>query len=276
MKLSWMGKSALVWFGIVLLAFLLSMFVADVRIVRILVDDSQGILLAVPFFALLSAGLVLLAKKSRFAPDMPKSPWILYGIGSYIMLACVILACAMLFVSYTPMSYTINSIIIMVMYILPIISFIFVLAGFTTELLGDRIRNRFSVWWLPLGMTVLFLASTFLLDNDGFRYNDPVYMAVVAAVLLLPAMLCSIIIQKANREKWSLSYWIIGSGFLTMFVVVSVFLLAYQYTRFNSFFLLSAGMMVMLCLLVIGVDLQIISSQNAVQTDKSANKLTTM
>jgi hypothetical protein len=262
MKLSWIGKSALAWLGVVLLAFVFSMFVTNIRFVRILVDDSQGMLLAVPFFFMLSVGLGVLAKKARFSPDMPKSPWILYGIGSYIMLACVILAFVMMFVSYTPASYTINSILTMIIYALPIIAFVFVFGGFALELLGDRIKNRFSVWWLPVLMIVVFWASTFLLDNDGFRYNDPGYMAILAGALLLPAMLCSIIIQKAKRESWSLSYWLIGSGFLTMFTVVSVFLVTYIYVGYTDFFMLSLGMMAMLALLVIGVDVRINSTNS--------------
>lgn len=260
MKLSWIGKSALAWLGVVLLAFVFSMFVTDIRFVRILVDDSQGMLLAVPFFFMLSVGLGVLAKKARFTPDMPKSPWILYGIGSYIMLACVILACAMMFVSYTPASYTINSILTMIIYALPIIAFVFVFGGFALELLGDRIKTRLSVWWLPVLMNVVFWASTFLLDNDGFRYNDPGYMAIVAFALLLPAMLCSIVIQKAKHEPWSMSYWLIGSGFLVMFTVVSIFLTTYVYVRYENFFLLSTGLLLMLALLVLGVDVRINTS----------------
>lgn len=261
MKLSWIGKSALVWFGIVLLSILFSLFVIDIQIVRILVNDSQGALLIVPLFAILSLGLGLLSRKAKSTSEFHKPPWILYGIGSYIMLACVILACTMLFVAYSPESYTINSILTMIIYALSIIAIVFVLGGFALELLGDRIKNRFSVWWLPMLTVVLFLASSFLLNNDGFRYNDPIYMMIIALAFLLPAMLCSVIIQKGNREPWVMSYWCIGSGFLTMFVAASVFLVTFPYVHYTDFFLLSLGMMVMMTLLIIGVDLRSGSTQ---------------
>ena len=261
MKLSWIGKSALVWFGIVLLSILFSLFVTDIQIVRILVNDSQGALLIVPLFAILSLGLGLLSRKAKSVLEFHKLPWILYGIGSYIMLACVILACTMLFISYAPESYTLNAIIAMVIKFLPFIAFVFVIAGFVIELLGERIKNRFSVWWLPMLTAVLFLASSFLLNNDGFRYNDPIYMMIIALAFLLPAMLCSVIIQKGNKESWVMSYWYIGSGFLTMFVVASVFLVTFPYVHYTDFFLLSLGMMAMMVLLITGVDLRSGSTQ---------------
>ncbi|MBP7733372.1 MAG: hypothetical protein KA140_06400 [Caldisericia bacterium] len=254
MKLSWIGKSALIWFGIVLIAIVFSLFSTENQILRIVVNDSQGIFLIVPLFAILSLGLGSLAKRTKSALEFHKTPWILYGIGSYIMLACVILACAMLFISYSPASYAINSILTMIVYALPIIAFVFVLGGFALELLGDRIKNRFSVWWLPMLMIVLFWASSFLLNNDGFRYNDPVYMMILALAFLLPAMLCSVIIQKGNREPWTISYWYIGSGFLIMFVVASVFLVTFPYVIYSNFFMIALSMMVMLAFLITGVD----------------------
>ena len=257
MKLSWISISAIAWSAFAAVAAILAMFLPEIQFVRIILNDSQGVFFAIPLVIILAIALTIVLVKSKGVPLEERFSWNLYSIATYIMTATVAFYVVMLFI---PMSMGsdrgFEAVIEMLVRLLPVLFVGLAIIGIIVEITKPSWKGRPSVWWLPLALTLLFWLSTWLLNNDGLWYNDPPIMAIPTLAFLLPAMLCSIAIQRAAKDRISLVYKLIGSGFFVMFFFSVFFLLTRSFIKYNDFTLLTIGLMAMLTLIIVGVDRQ--------------------
>lgn len=240
-----------------------SMFFSSTGIIRIILNDSQGIFFCIPLVIILCIAVSLIVANMKNSHITERIPWFFYSTSTYLLGAASILYTVSLFLIEPSFGFasTITNIIIASAKILPVLVVAFVIIGIIAEITKPAWKGRLSLYWIPLGITVLFWVSTFLFNNDGLWYNDPKIMIYPTIALLLPSMLCSIVIQRAGKEKISLAYYFIGSGFFVMFLAVIIFLFTFSANRYD-FTLITLGILAMLTLIIIGADIFLGLSKN--------------
>ncbi|MBP7733373.1 MAG: hypothetical protein KA140_06405 [Caldisericia bacterium] len=76
-------------------------------------------------------------------------------------------------------------------------------------------------WWLPILIILIvigFCYLTYILNYDGFRYNDPTEMTLIGSLFLLPFLASLFPLSKAPDKESRNIYGFISGGFGIMSV----------------------------------------------------------
>lgn len=151
-------------------------------------------------------------KNLRHEPLAERLPWILYLNASFLLLPCLIVT---LTVFNVIIPFEFLKIVVICIFIGPIV------AGMLSEAFKPAWENVRFKWWLPI-LIILIVAGycylTYILNYDGFRYNDPTEMTLIGSLFLLPFLASLFPLTKAPDLENRKIYGFISGGFGVMSV----------------------------------------------------------
>lgn len=197
MKLSWIGRSAIVVAGVIVLGMIGLQIFKPLFVEKIL-SNLSIYLVNLPLMLIASALAVLFLVYTKQMPKGFRSPWVAYSVfifssTGFVLLALVALAIALAFRNFDKVFESFMALSMLCFYI----GFIFVFNGLGLENARKTGKKINDLSWSFVLISVVAIGIAFIPNINVSRYLSK---AITTIICLIPAYVCLSIIRKSDKN----------------------------------------------------------------------------